>query len=174
MNCGRYDDKTHNRLHYRNPSIEKSFLKWELPWPIYKIKLKTRRHRHCKETSKTSDAIFRIDANGSWRNHQECYFIKKLGMRFLEQPWKRISGKDTKGISICLAYHSRWSCIIEEDVARCNHFSWRQYQTSKMGWINSGRRMIQQAALGMKTMVGCMTGSSVGICDSTLTSRWIT
>jgi L-alanine-DL-glutamate epimerase-like enolase superfamily enzyme len=30
--------------------------------------------------------------------------------------------------------------------------------------VNPGRRMIQQAkALGLKTMVGCMTESSVGI-----------
>jgi L-alanine-DL-glutamate epimerase-like enolase superfamily enzyme len=33
-----------------------------------------------------------------------------------------------------------------------------------MWWINPARRMIQEAKkLGLKTMVGCMTESSVGI-----------
>ncbi len=57
------------------------------------------------------------------------------------------------------------SCIIEEDVAKChNHFHGVNVKLVKCGGLTPGSRMIQQAkALGLKTMVGCMTESSVGI-----------
>jgi L-alanine-DL-glutamate epimerase-like enolase superfamily enzyme len=57
------------------------------------------------------------------------------------------------------------SCIIEEDVAKChNHFHGINIKLVKCGGLTPARRMIQEAKkLGLKTMVGCMTESSVGI-----------
>ena len=57
------------------------------------------------------------------------------------------------------------SCIIESDVAKClNHFHGVNVKLVKCGGLTPGRRMISEAKqLGLKTMVGCMTESSVGI-----------
>jgi L-alanine-DL-glutamate epimerase-like enolase superfamily enzyme len=57
------------------------------------------------------------------------------------------------------------SCISEADVDKCQgRFHGVNIKLVKAGGITPALRMIQQAkALGMKTMVGCMTESSVGI-----------
>jgi hypothetical protein len=51
------------------------------------------------------------------------------------------------------------SCIIEEDVAKAT-INYGKYQISKMRRINSCQTVMIQAN-GLKTMVGCMTESSV-------------
>jgi L-alanine-DL-glutamate epimerase-like enolase superfamily enzyme len=153
-------------------SIEKMLSKMkELPWPIYKIKLGT--HEDIEivtELRKHTDAIFRIDANCGWgveETIKNAIALKKLGVEFLEQPMKADNWEGHKEVykySI-LPIIADESCIIEEDVAKChNHFHGVNVKLVKCGGLTPGRRMIQQAkALGLKTMVGCMTESSVGI-----------
>jgi L-alanine-DL-glutamate epimerase-like enolase superfamily enzyme len=57
------------------------------------------------------------------------------------------------------------SCIIEEDVSKClHHFHGVNIKLVKCGGLTPARRMIKEAKLlGLKTMVGCMTESTVGI-----------
>ena len=57
------------------------------------------------------------------------------------------------------------SCIVESDVKKCHGlFHGINVKLVKAGGITPGLRMLQEArTLGMKTMVGCMTESSVGI-----------
>jgi L-alanine-DL-glutamate epimerase-like enolase superfamily enzyme len=57
------------------------------------------------------------------------------------------------------------SCIVETDVKKCfGLFHAINVKLVKAGGITPGLRMIHEAkALGMKTMVGCMTESSIGI-----------
>src|SRR5690606_6206325 len=57
------------------------------------------------------------------------------------------------------------SCIVESDVKKCHGlFHGVNVKLVKAGGISPGLRMLKEAkALGMKTMVGCMTESSVGI-----------
>jgi L-alanine-DL-glutamate epimerase-like enolase superfamily enzyme len=57
------------------------------------------------------------------------------------------------------------SCITEHDVIRCHqHFHGINIKLGKCGGLTPARRMIAKSKrLGMKTMVGCMTESSVGI-----------
>jgi hypothetical protein len=64
--------------------------------------------------------------------------------------------------------------VIETDVAKCQHHFMVNIKL-KMWRLNPGRRMIQEAKqLGMKTMVGCMTESTVGISAITYYRNWIT
>jgi L-alanine-DL-glutamate epimerase-like enolase superfamily enzyme len=153
-------------------SIEKMLSKMkELPWPIYKIKLGT--HEDIEivtELRKHTDAIFRIDANCGWgveETIQNAVALKKLGVEFLEQPMKADNWEGHKEVykHSVLPIIADESCIIEEDVAKChNHFHGVNVKLVKCGGLTPGRRMIEQAkALGLKTMVGCMTESSVGI-----------
>jgi len=153
-------------------TVEKMVAKMkELPWPIYKIKLGTKEDiKIVTELRKHTDAIFRIDANCGWGVEETIHnamALKKLGVEFLEQPMKADAWDDHKVVfqKSVLPIIADESCQIEEDVAKChNHFHGVNVKLVKCGGLTSARRMLVQAReLGMKTMVGCMTESSVGI-----------
>ena len=143
----------------------------ELPWPIYKIKLGTNEDIVIvKELRKHTNAIFRIDANCGWTVSealQNAIELKKLGVEFLEQPLKADNWDGHKLLfkNSVLPIIGDESCIIEEDVAKCyNHFHGVNIKLVKCGGLTPARRMIAVAKqFGMKTMVGCMTESTVGI-----------
>ena len=153
-------------------TIEKMVSKMqELPWPIYKIKLGTKEDiAIVTELRKHTNAIFRIDANCGWTVSEtlnNAIELKKLGVEFLEQPLKADNWEGHKEVfaKSVLPIIADESCIIEEDVAKChNHFHGVNVKLVKCGGLTPARRMISQAKkLGMKTMVGCMTESTVGI-----------
>ncbi len=143
----------------------------ELPWPIYKIKLGTANDIEIvKELRSHTDAIFRIDANCGWQVDEtikNAIELKKLGVEFIEQPTKADNWDAHKEIynHSVLPIIADESCIIETDVAKChNHFHGVNVKLVKCGGLTSGRRMLLEAKkLGLKTMVGCMTESTVGI-----------
>ncbi|AWG21703.1 dipeptide epimerase [Flavobacterium faecale] len=143
----------------------------ELPWPIYKIKLGTQEDiAIVKELRKRSKAIFRIDANCGWgvdETIKNAIELKKLGVEFLEQPLKADNWDGHAQVfkESVLPVIADESCIIEADVAKCNqHFHGINIKLVKCGGLTPARRMIAEGRkLGLKTMVGCMTESSVGI-----------
>ncbi len=153
-------------------TVEKMVAKMkELPWPIYKIKLGTADDLAIiKELRKHTDAIFRVDANCAWTADQAIlysYELKALGVEFIEQPlkaddWKGMKRVFDQSVLPCIADES---CIVEADVAKCQgYFHGVNVKLTKCGGLTPARRMIAEAkALGMKTMVGCMNETSVGI-----------
>ncbi len=152
--------------------IEKMVAKMkELPWPIYKIKLGTPEDiAIVTELRKHTDAIFRIDANCGWQVEEtinNAVALKKLGVEFLEQPLKADNWEGHREVfkHSVLPVIADESCILEEDVAKCkDHFHGVNIKLVKCGGLTPARRMIREAKnLGLKTMVGCMTESSVGI-----------
>lgn len=143
----------------------------EMPWPIYKIKLGTNDDiAIVTELRKHTAARFRIDANCGWtvtETINNAVALKKLGVEFLEQPIRAdqwAAHREVYKHSV-LPIIADESCIVEEDVAKChNHFHGVNIKLVKCGGLTPARRMIHEAReLGMKTMVGCMTESSVGI-----------
>ena len=56
-------------------------------------------------------------------------------------------------------------CIVESDVEKCaGLFHGVNVKLTKCGGLTPGKRMLEKAKeLGLKTMVGCMTESSIGI-----------
>ncbi len=153
-------------------SIDKMVSKMkELPWPIYKIKLGTANDIEIvKELRSHTNAIFRIDANCGWsvdETIKNAIELKKLGVEFIEQPTKADNWEAHAAIfkHSVLPIIADESCIIESDVAKChNYFHGVNVKLVKCGGLTSGRRMLLEAKkLGLKTMVGCMTESTVGI-----------
>lgn len=153
-------------------TIEKMVSKMkELPWPIYKIKLGTSEDlRIVKELRKNTDAKFRVDANCAWTAEQTINFapeLKRLDVEFIEQPLPAddIEGMKKVFTDCVLPVLADESCIVEEDVIKCqNLFHGVNIKLTKCGGLTPALRMISKAKkLGMKTMVGCMTESSVGI-----------
>ena len=153
-------------------SVEKMVSKMkELPWPIYKIKLGTKEDiKIVTELRKHTNAIFRIDANCGWNVDEtikNAVALKELGVEFLEQPMKADDWDAHREVfnKSVLPVIADESCQVEADVAKChNHFHGINVKLVKCGGLTSARRMLIHAKdLGMKTMVGCMTESSVGI-----------
>jgi L-alanine-DL-glutamate epimerase-like enolase superfamily enzyme len=153
-------------------TIEKMCAKLrEVDWPIYKIKLGTDQDLEIvRELRKNTNSIFRVDANCAWTVDQAISYSEELallGVEFIEQP---LAKDNLEGMREVFA-HSKLpliadeSCISESDVEKCQgRFHGINIKLVKAGGISPALRMIQQAkALGMKTMVGCMTESSVGI-----------
>ena len=153
-------------------SVEKMVEKMnELPWPIYKIKLGTKDDiKIVEELRKHTNAIFRVDANCSWTADEtikNAESLKQLGVEFIEQPLKADDWENHTKVykNSVLPIVADESCQIEQDVAKChNHFHGVNVKLVKCGGLTSARRMLNQAKdFGMKTMVGCMTESTVGI-----------
>lgn len=143
----------------------------ELDWPIYKIKLGTDHDLEIiRELRKHTDSVFRIDANCAWTADQAIRYSEELAtlnVEFMEQPLEK---DDLEGMKEVFK-HSKLpviadeSCIVESDVKKCHGlFHGINVKLVKAGGITPGLRMLHEArSLGMKTMVGCMTESSVGI-----------
>ena len=143
----------------------------EVDWPIYKIKLGTDQDLEIvRELRKNTNSIFRVDANCAWTVDQAISYSEELallGVEFIEQP---LAKDNLEGMREVFA-HSKLpliadeSCISEADVDKCQgRFHGVNIKLVKAGGITPALRMIQKAkSLGMKTMVGCMTESSVGI-----------
>lgn len=143
----------------------------EMPWPIYKIKLGTANDILIIETlRKSTDAVFRIDANGAWDAQQTIEYskiLKNLNVEFIEQPLpaEDVEGmKKVKSASV-LPIIADESCQHEEDVETCSQlFHGINIKLMKCGGITPALRMIAKAKKNkLLLMAGCMTESSVGI-----------
>jgi len=153
-------------------TIEKMCAKLrEVDWPIYKIKLGTDQDLEIvRELRKNTNSIFRVDANCAWTVDQAISYseeLARLGVEFIEQPLAKdnLEGMREVFTHSKLPLMADESCISEADVDKCQgHFHGVNIKLVKAGGISPALRMIQKAkALGMKTMMGCMTESSVGI-----------
>lgn len=153
-------------------TVEKMVSKMkELPWPIYKIKLGTKNDLEIVRALRAeTDAIFRVDANCAWTAEQTIKLapeLKLLGVELIEQPLPAddITGMKKVFGNCPLPIIADESCILESDVKKCYRlFDGVNIKLTKCGGLTPARRMITEAKqLGLKTMVGCMTESSVGI-----------
>jgi L-alanine-DL-glutamate epimerase-like enolase superfamily enzyme len=143
----------------------------EVEWPIYKIKLGTDQDLEIvRELRKNTNSIFRVDANCAWTVDQAISYseeLARLGVEFIEQPLAKdnLEGMREVFAQSKLPVIADESCISESDVEKCQgRFHGVNIKLVKAGGVTPALRMIQKAkALGMKTMVGCMTESSVGI-----------
>lgn len=143
----------------------------EFPWPLYKIKLGTDHDLEIvRELRKHTTAAFRIDANCAWTADEAIANsgpLKELGVEFIEQPLPAAEAAGMRKVfeHSVLPVIADESCITEGDVAGCRGlFHGINIKLTKCGGLTPARRMIREARLlGLKTMVGCMTESSIGI-----------
>lgn len=141
-------------------------------WQIYKIKLGTERDVDLiGGLRENTAATFRVDANCGWSVEEaiaNSHALKSLGVEFIEQPLPAESPtEDHRRVyaESALPIIADENCLIESDVAKCaGLFHGVNVKLCKCGGLTSAVRMLRQARdLGMKTMVGCMVESSVGI-----------
>lgn len=143
----------------------------EKPWPVYKIKLGT---NHDIEIVKSLRSItnkpFRIDANTAWTAKQtieNSKILKNLGVEFIEQPLPYDKYEEMRSVKkqSVLPVIADESVRTENDIKKCyGSFDGINVKLMKAGGITPAKRMLIEAKkLNMKTMIGCMTESSIGI-----------
>lgn len=144
----------------------------EVPdWPIYKIKLGRANDLEIVRALRAeTNAVFRVDANCAWGAEQTIDYsheLKSLGVEFIEQPLpaEELDAMQRVFERSALPLMADESCIVEADVPRCpGRFHGVNVKLTKCGGMTPARRMIAEAQrLGLKTMIGCMTESTVGI-----------
>lgn len=141
-------------------------------WSLYKIKLGTDNDiAIVSELRKQTEATFRVDANCGWTADQTIANSKQLadlGVEFIEQPLPITAADDDKARvfeNSALPIIADEDCQRLEDVDRCHRlFHGVNVKICKCGGLTPALTMLRQAReLGMKTMVGCMVESSIGI-----------
>jgi len=140
-------------------------------WPVYKIKLGTPEDIEIvRALREHTDAVFRVDANCAWgveETLRNSAALKPLGVEFIEQPLEPGEWEGMKEVfaKSALPVIADESCQVEPDVDACSgHFHGVNVKLVKCGGLTPARRMLARAKrLGLKTMVGCMTETSVGI-----------
>ena len=155
-------------------SIEKMIekLKEQPNWPIYKVKLGTDNDlKMIQSLREHTDATFRVDANCAWSADEaikKSAALKELGVQFIEQPLPYEASEADK-IKVfqqsALPIIADEDCQVISDVIRCNQmYHGVNVKICKCGGLSPGLKMLKQARdLGMRTMVGCMIESSIGI-----------
>jgi L-alanine-DL-glutamate epimerase-like enolase superfamily enzyme len=140
------------------------------PWPVYKIKLGTNEDvAIVTALRKSTDAVFRVDANAGWTTGEALEKIPQLaalGVEFIEQPlvkdnWEGMKYLFDKSILPLLADES---CVFEQDVEKCHgYFHGINIKLTKCSGITPAKRMIEKArSLGMRVMMGSMNECSIG------------
>lgn len=141
-------------------------------WGVYKIKLGTDQDVEIiRRLRAETQATFRVDANCGWTadeaiaNSRE---LEELGVEFIEQPLPAdASEEEHRSVyeQSVLPIIADESCLVESDVSQCEGlFHGINVKLCKCGGLTPALRMLRQAkSLDMKTMVGCMVESSVGI-----------
>jgi len=122
------------------------------------------------ESSQKYGIKIRVDANGGWSTSEAIFMMKWLacrGVDYIEQPIKEGEEEDLKYL-----YHNRplpiyidESCRYAEDVAKwAQHIDGVNMKLMKCGGITEALKIIQVAKkYKLKTMIGCMSESSIAI-----------
>ncbi|HSG71841.1 MAG TPA: dipeptide epimerase [Planctomycetaceae bacterium] len=141
-------------------------------WSIYKIKLGTPHDIEIvRELRRHTEATFRVDANCGWSADETVSNSKELaelGVEFIEQPLPIDASREDK-LKVfeqsILPIVADEDCQTSADVAKCEGlYHGVNVKICKCGGLTPALQMLRDArARGMKTMVGCMVESSVGI-----------
>jgi L-alanine-DL-glutamate epimerase-like enolase superfamily enzyme len=141
-------------------------------YPILKIKVGTKDDEAILRTVRDAapKKVLRVDANCGWTPEnavEEMRKVVRFNVEFIEQPiptgqHEAVARIHAVGVAPLIADED---CVHEGDVVRCARcYDGINIKLSKCGGIRPALRMIHVArALGLKTMLGCMVETSVGI-----------
>jgi L-alanine-DL-glutamate epimerase-like enolase superfamily enzyme len=112
-----------------------------------------------------------VDANEGWTDREEAVrkinWLETQGVQFVEQPMPASMLEDTRWVRrrVHLPLIADESCLHPADIPNLTGaFDGVNIKLMKCGGMFEAFRMIQIAkSLGLKTMLGCMIESSVGV-----------
>jgi L-alanine-DL-glutamate epimerase-like enolase superfamily enzyme len=141
-------------------------------WSTYKIKIGVPHDVELvRALRRHTDACFRVDANCGWTVKeaiQKSRELRELGVEFIEQPLPPtlpLSDHQCLYSKTALPIVADESCCRESDLDSCaKAFHGINVKLCKCGGLTPALRIIQRAReKGLRTMVGCMIESSIGI-----------
>ncbi len=144
-------------------------------WPVYKIKLGTgdlgRDLSVVQMLRGLTDVPLRVDANTAWSPQELMAAVPclaELGVELIEQPMTHALHAAHPDVTreCGLPVFADESCTGPDDVARCAAlgFAGINVKLTKAGGLTPAREMLHHARqLGLRTMLGCMIETSVGI-----------
>jgi len=141
-------------------------------WGTYKIKLGTPHDLELiRALRSATNATFRVDANCGWTVEETLYnaaALAELRVEFIEQPLPaEAADEDHRRLfaESRLPIIADESCQQPRDVGKCaGRFHGINVKVCKCGGLTPALQMLREGReLGMKTMVGCMIESSIGI-----------
>lgn len=114
------------------------------------------------------DARLIVDANEAWGDVNIAEItsaLEKLGVELIEQPVEAGFEDDLDGVKSALPFCADESCHVAEDIERiAGTFQAVNIKLDKAGGLTEALRLSSAAkARGLKTMVGCMLSTSLGI-----------
>lgn len=155
-----------------NPEITRQKVKEAVAFPILKIKvgLDTDEATIAAVRSVTNKPL-RVDANEGWKNKEEAArkinWLESQGVQFIEQPMPAAMIEETRWVRgrVHIPIIADEACLHPTDIPKLvNAFDGVNIKLMKCGRMLEAYRMIQIAkSLGMKTMLGCMIESSIGV-----------
>ena len=132
------------------------------------------------ESTKVYDVKLRVDANGGWDVSEAQHMMQWLADRkvdYIEQPLKEGEENDLKYLfkDRPLPIYVDESCRFAENIPRfAAHVDGVNMKLMKCGGITGALRIIATArAHGLKTMIGCMSESSIAIAAAAAVSGGI-
>lgn len=155
-----------------NPETTRQKVKEAAAFPVLKIKvgLDTDEATIAAVRSVTNKPL-RVDANEGWKNKEEAArkinWLESQGVQFIEQPMPASMIDETRWVRsrVHIPIIADEACLHPADIPKlANAFDGVNIKLMKCGGILAAYRMIQIAkSLGMKTMLGCMIESSIGV-----------
>lgn len=154
------------------PEITRQKVREAEAFPILKIKvgLDTDEATLAAVRSVTKKPL-RVDANEGWKNKEEAVrkinWLESQGVEFVEQPMPAAMLEETRWVRsrVHIPIIADEACLHPQDIPTLvNAYDGVNIKLMKCGGMLEACRMIQIArALGLKTMLGCMIESSIGV-----------
>ncbi len=154
------------------PDITRQKVREAADFPLLKVKV------GLQTDEATIDAVrsvtkkpIRVDANEGWRVKEEAVrkinWLESQGVEFVEQPMPASMIEETRWVRgrVHIPIIADEACLHPRDIPRLvDAYDGVNIKLMKCGGILEAYRMIQIAkSLGMKTMLGCMIESSIGV-----------
>ena len=155
-----------------NPEVTRQKVREAAAFPVLKIKvgLDTDEATIAAVRSVTKKPL-RVDANEGWKDKEEAVrkinWLASQGVEFIEQPMPASMIEETRWVRkrVHIPIIADEACLHPGDIPKlADAFDGVNVKLMKCGGLLEAYRMIQIArSLGMRTMLGCMIESSIGV-----------
>jgi L-alanine-DL-glutamate epimerase-like enolase superfamily enzyme len=142
------------------------------PFPVLKIKVGL---ANDEETIAAVRSVtkkpLRVDANEGWKDKEEAVrkinWLESQGVEFIEQPMPAAMLEETRWVRgrVHIPIIADEACLHPADIPKLvDSYDGVNIKLMKCGGVQEALRMIEVArSLGLKTMLGCMIESSIGV-----------
>lgn len=154
------------------PEITRQKVRDAEAFPILKIKVGLDTDEATMEAVRSvTRKPLHVDANEGWKDREEAArkinWLESQGVQMVEQPLPAAMLEETRWVRrrVHIPIIADEACLHPADIPRvADSFDGVNIKLMKCGGVLEAWRMIQMAkALGLKTMLGCMIESSIGV-----------